>query len=314
VPKQVVPDNLKAGVTSPCYYEPTINPDYLELSRYYHTVIIPARVRKPKDKAKVEVAVQVAERWIMAVLRKRRFLSLEELNRAIGALVEILNNKVMKHLGKSRRELWEQLEKGCLKSLPPARYEYGEWRKATVGIDYHVRVEKNWYSVPWRLVHQSVDVRIGEGVIEIFQRGQAVTSHLRSLGENEALTKKEHMPEGHRAMASWTPERFLRWAEKIGNSTRELISQMLSMREYPEQNFRKCLGIIKQSDRYGADRLEAACRRALHYRIYSYRGIKEILDNSYDRLELSGEQREEPLRLHENIRGSGYYGKGKIEC
>jgi transposase len=314
VPDQVIPDNLKTGVTSPCYYEPTINPDYLDLSRHYHTVIIPARVRKPKDKAKVEVAVQVVERWIMAALRKRIFLSLEELNQAIRELLEVLNTKVMKHLGKSRRELWEHLEKGCLKPLPQKRYEYGEWRTAMVGIDYHVRVEKNWYSVPWRLVHQSVDVRIGEHVIEIFQRGQAVTSHPRSMGENEALTKKEHMPEGYRAMAAWTPERFLRWAEKIGGSTRELISRILSTREYPEQSFRKCLGIIKQADRYGSDRLEAACRRALHYRIFSYRGIKEILENNYDRLELLGEKREEPPCLHENIRGGGYYGKGEIEC
>lgn len=314
VPEQVVPDNLKVGVKSPCYYEPEINPAYLEMARYYHTAVIPARIKKPKDKAKVEVGVQVVERWILAVLRKRQFLSLGELNVAIRELLEILNLKKMKHLGKSRRELWESLERSELKPLPDSRYEYADWKMATVGIDYHVRVGHNSYSVPYRFSGQGVNVRIGEKSIEIFHQGRSVALHVRSHEKNQAITKKEHMPEKHNSMLSWTPERFLRWAEKIGPQTREMIERIMARREYPEQGYRKCLGILKQADRYGAERLEGACRRGLSFGIFSYRGIKEILENGYDRLAISPETEEEKPKRHENIRGAEYYGLGEEKC
>jgi transposase len=314
VPEQIIPDNAKVGVKSPCYYEPELNPDYLELARHYQTAVLPTRVRRPKDKAKVEVGVQVVERWILAVLRKQNFLSLGELNRAIKELLEVLNDKVMKHVGKSRHEIWDSLEKGCLKPLPEKRFEYGEWRKATVGIDYHLQYEKNSYSVPWTLIHQVVDMRVGEKVIEVFQRGKLVTEHLRSFGKNEALTKKEHMPEQHQAILEWTPERFLRWADKIGPQTRAMISQILSFREYPEQSYRKCLGILKLAERFGTDRLENACIRALRYRIYRYRSLKEILENGYDRLEPEKVKEEEaPAIAHDNIRGNVYFGQGEAK-
>lgn len=309
VPEQVVPDNLKSGVTSPCYYEPEINPTYHELSLHYNTVIMPARIRRAKDKAKVETGVLLVERWIMAALRNRPFFSLEELNAAIRELLERLNRKVMKTYGKSRRDLWENLEKDQLKPLPERRYEYQEYLTATVGIDYHVAYNKNRYSVPYTLIQQKLDVRVSERMVEILHKGQVVARHMRHRGQGEYITSHEHMPSNHQAMQNqWNGARLLRWAEKIGPETRQVIEAALSSQSYPEQAFRRCVGILNLTKKYGAERLEAACGRALRYRFHSYKSIKEILVNGFDRLTPGLDQNQDgTLPSHQNVRGSAYY-------
>ena len=310
VPDQVVPDNLKSGVTSPCYYDPIINQSYHELSLYYKTAIMPARVRKPKYKAKVEVGVQIAERWIMAVLRNEKFFSLDELNAAIRKLLERLNNKVMKRYGKSRRDLWEKLEKGQLKALPSTRYEYKKCKTVTVGVDYHVSFEKNNYSVPYGLIGQKAEVHAGERVIEIVHKGDVVARHLRSPGQGEYMTVREHMPSHHQAVqVKWNGPRFMRWAGTIGANTQAVIAEALESREHPEQAFRRCLGILGLEKRYGSERLEAACRRGLLLGHCSYRSIKHMLAHDYDRLEPHPDECEAETALprHANVRGSQYY-------
>jgi transposase len=310
VPDQVVPDNLKSGVSSPCFYDPIINQSYHELSLYYKTAILPTRVRKPKYKAKVEVGVLIAERWIMAVLRNEKFFSLDELNAAIRKLLERLNNKVMKRYGKSRRELWEKLEKGQLKALPSVRYEYKKCKTVTVGIDYHVSFEKNSYSVPYGLMGQKAEVHAAERMIEIVHKGDVVARHLRCLGQGEYITVREHMPSHHQSMqVEWNGLRFMRWASTIGANTEAVIAESLESREHPEQAFRRYMGILSLAKRYGPDRLEAACSRGRLFGHCSYRSIKHMLANDYDRLDQHPDEREPETTLpeHANVRGSQYY-------
>jgi transposase len=306
VPEIVVPDNLKAGVKHPCRYEPDLNPTYQNLAQHYGTAIIPARPRKPKDKAKVEVGVQVVERWILARLRNRTFFSLADLNQAIRELLDELNTRLMRHLGRSRRELFEMLDRPALKPLPEQPYEFAIWKKARVNIDYHVEFEKHYYSVPHRLIHKEVYVRAAESTIEIFFKGKRVASHRRSNTLGRHTTATEHMPSSHQKYQEWSPDRFTRWAETIGPHTTQLVQTLLASRKHPQQAYRSCMGILRLASRYGEDRLEAACRRALPAGIHSYKGVKNILDAKLDQVEP-----EEPTPVvptdHENIRGQTYY-------
>jgi transposase len=306
VPEIVVPDNLKAGVKHPCRYEPDLNPTYQNLAQHYGTAIIPARPRKPKDKAKVEVGVQVVERWILARLRNRTFFSLADLNQAIRELLDELNTRLMRHLGRSRRELFEMLDRPALKPLPEQPYEFAIWKKARVNIDYHVEFEKHYYSAPHRLIHKEVYVRAAESTIEIFFKGKRVASHRRSNTLGRHTTATEHMPSSHQKYQEWSPDRFTRWAETIGPHTTQLVQTLLTSRKHPQQAYRSCLGILRLASRYGAERLEAACRRALPAGIHSYKGVKNILDAKLDQVEP-----EEPTPVvptdHENIRGQTYY-------
>jgi transposase len=306
VPEIVVPDNLKAGVKHPCRYEPDLNPTYQNLAQHYGTAIIPARPRKPKDKAKVEVGVQVVERWILARLRNRTFFSLADLNQAIRELLDELNTRLMRHLGRSRRELFEMLDRPALKPLPEQPYEFAIWKKARVNIDYHVEFEKHYYSVPHRLIHKEVYVRAAESTIEIFFKGKRVASHRRSNTLGRHTTATEHMPSSHQKYQEWSPDRFTRWAETIGPHTTQLVQTLLASRKHPQQAYRSCMGILRLASRYGEDRLEAACRRALPAGIHSYKGAKNILDAKLDQVEP-----EEPTPVvptdHENIRGQTYY-------
>jgi transposase len=306
VTAQVVSDNLKAGITKACFYEPTVNRTYADLAAHYDTAVVPARPYKPRDKAKVEVGVQVAERWILAALRNRCFFSLAELNAAIRELVDKLNNRVTRHLGSSRRALFEELDRPALKALPQEPYEYAAWKECRVGLDYHVEVEKHYYSVPHTLLRQKLWARLTGRTVEIFHRGKRVAVHVRSSPNRRHTTVREHMPSSHRRYADWTPERVNRKAYEVGPDTGALVDLIMRERRHPEQGFRACIGIIRLAKTYGPDRLEAACARALEIGARSYSSVNSILKNNIDR------KRPEPATdgpaiTHPNIRGAGYF-------
>jgi transposase len=307
VPEAVVPDNAKTGVTSACFYEPDLNPTYQDMAQYYGTAVLPTRVRHPRDKAKVETGVQVVERWVIAPLRHRTFFSLEEINLAIAEKREELNLRTMEHLGKSRRELFESLDRPALRPLPGSPYEPAEWKRARVGIDYHIQYQRHYYSVPYELRHKDVELRVTEQTIEVFYRGRRVASHLRDATPGYHTTLPEHMPASHRASLEWTPDRFLRWAEKAGPATSEMVRTLLVSRAHPEQGYRAALGLMRLGSRYGQERLEDACRRALRFGLHSYRGVKNILEAGLDRIRPDEESVPRAETLHPNIRGTDYY-------
>jgi transposase len=259
-----------------CRYEPGINRSYADMATHYGTAIVATRVRKPRDKAKVEVAVQLVQRWVLARLRHRRFFSLAELNGAIGELIETLNSRPMRHLGASRRDLFEATERSALLRLPTEPYVYAEWRRCRAGIDYHVEVYGHWYSVPSRLMRETIEARITEQTVELFHRGTRVASHLRSSLRGRHTTIAEHMPSAHRRYADWTPTRLMREAAVIGPSTTALIEQILHAKPHPEQGFRACLGILRLVRAWGAERVEAACQRRIDIGARSYSSIASI--------------------------------------
>ena len=309
VPRAVVPDQLKSAVTIPCRYEPGIQRTYAELAVHYGTTILPARPAKPRDKAIAEVAVQVAERWIVARLRHETFYTLTALNERIGELLAALNAKPMRHYGgASRRELFERLERPHLGPLPAEPFEYADWLKAGVNVDYHVAVDHHFYSVPHTLVplHERLDVRLTATVVELFHRGQRVAAHRRSFERGRHTTLPAHMPKAHRAHAGWRPSRFVDWATTIGPQTAALVTAILADRPHPEQGYRSCLGILRLAKRYDPARLEAACARALTAGARSYRHVAAILKRGLDRATPGAPPAAAPL-LHENIRGRGYY-------
>ncbi len=307
VPQVVVPDNLKTGITKACFYEPDINPTYLDLANHYGTVVIPARVARPKDKAKVEAGVQIVEQWILARLRDRQFFSLQQLNRAVADLLGALNSKSFQKLPGSRKIMFETLERSALKLLPEHPYQYAEWKKATVNIDYHIEADYHYYSVPYQLIKKIMDVRITSNTIECFYKSRRVASHIRSYRKGGHTTLKEHMPKSHQKWAAWTPQRFIRWAAKIGPHTAALIEMVLNSRAYPQQGFRTCLGILRLAKSYGDDRLDAACQRAAAIGATSYKSVASMLKHNLDQRRMSEEPAAEAPIEHANIRGAQYY-------
>ena len=307
VPELVIPDNLKSGVSKACRYEPDVNPSYHDLARHYQTTVLPARVAKPRDKAKAENGVLLVERWILAALRNHRFFSMEELNREIARLLEQLNSKPFKKLAGCRKSCFAELDSPALKPLPLEPYELSYWKVARVHIDYHVEVEGHYYSVPYSLVKKQVDIRYTKTVIECFFKGKRVASHLREKGKGRHTTIKEHMPVGHRKYAEWTPERFKRWAAKIGPETLCLAKTLLVKRQHPQQAYRSLLGILRLGKAYGDSRLEAACSRALQINALSYRSIESILKFGLDQKPLPKTVSEDKPVSHGNIRGADYY-------
>jgi transposase len=307
VPKLVVPDNLKSAVSKASFYDPDINPSYLDLVNHYGTVVLPARVRRPKDKAKVETGVQIVERWILARLRNRQFFGLGQLNRAIAELLEDLNNRPFQKLPGSRKSAFESLDRPALGPLPSEPYQFAEWKKATVNVDYHIEVERHYYSVPHTLIKKKIDVRITNNTIECFYKNKRVASHIRSHHKGRHSTLKEHMPKSHQKWAQWTPDRFIRWAGKIGGHTQKLIENVLNSRAHPQQGFRTCLGILRLAKSYGDDRLEAACRRAVSIGGTSYRSVESILKHNLDQKPLPDQSSKSPPIDHTNIRGARYY-------
>jgi transposase len=304
----VVPDNPKTAVTRTNRYEPEVNLAYAELARHYGVAVIPARPRKPRDKAKVEQGVLLAERWILACLRDHVFFSLDEARAAVRKLVDKLNDRVMRRLKKSRRQLFEEIERATLKPLPSTPYELAQWARPRVNIDYHVVFEDHFYSVHYDLVHAQVDLRATETTVEIFFKNERVASHLRSFEKGKATTKAEHMPASHRAHAEWTPSRILEWVRKTGPNALALAEEIMRRRPHPQQGFRSCLGIIRLGERYGTERLERACARAVRHRAYSYRSVEAILKNKLDQVDDEvATEKQGTLPLHGNLRGSSYY-------
>src|SRR6201997_3348648 len=305
VARQTVSDNLKAGITKACFHEPTVNRTYADMARHYGTAIVPARPYKPRDKAKVEVGAQGVGRWILARLRHRRFFSLAELNAAIRVLLDELNDRPMQGWGMSRRALFEALDQPALGQLPPFPYEYAEWKRCRVNLDYHVEIAKHYYSVPHQLIRQEVEARITTTTVEIFHRGKRIASHRRSLRPHRPSTVPEHMPSAHRRYRDWTHERIRHEAETVGPDAAMLVDGILRSRPHPEQGFRSCIGILRLVKRYGAGRVDAACAPALALGTRSYTSVAAILKNH--RENAPAPTAEAPLLIHENIRGPGYY-------
>lgn len=306
VPGMVVSDNLKSGITKACFYEPAVNRTYAAMAGHYGTAIVPARPRKPRDKAKVETAVLLATRWIIAKLRNRKFFTLAGLNEAIRDCVADLNSRNSRHLGASRRALFEDIERAALKPLPAEPFEYAEWKQCRAGLDYHVEVFKHYYSVPSALLKEKLWARITARTVELFHNGKRVASHVRSSSNRQHTTIPEHMPSSHRRYADWTPESLKRKAAGIGPATAALVEIILRERSHPEQGFRSSIGIIGLVKSFGPERLEAACARALDIGARSYTSVKSILDTKRDR------QRPEPATdgpaiVHGNIRGPSYF-------
>lgn len=306
VPELLVPDNLKSAVKSPSRYEPDLNPSYAELAAHYGVTVLPARVRKPRDKAKVEAGVLLAQRWILARLRHRRFFGLDEVNRAIRPLLVELNRRPFKRLPGSRQNAFETVDRPALKPLPPTRYEFAEWKRATVGIDYHVELERHYYSVPYHYARQPVDVRSTAATVEIFHRGERLASHPRSRLPGRHTTAAAHLAPAHQAVAGWNAPRFLDWAAQVGPQTQSVIERLFQARTHPQQGYRTALGILRLAKAYGNDRLEAACQRAARLQAISYRSLASILKHGLDRQIPTPTQAPLPLQ-HANVRGPAYY-------
>lgn len=306
VTEAIVPDNLKSGVSKACRYEPDINPTYHDLANHYQTVVLPARVRKPRDKAKAEAGVLLVERWILARLRRHTFFSLAELNKTIQELLAVLNAKPFKKLPGSRQSRFVEIDKPALQPLPAAPYEIAYWKKAMVHLDYHVEVEGHYYSVPYTLVKKQLEIRYTRTTVECLYRNQRVASHLRNQVRGRHTTIREHMPPRHQQYSEWNPERFTRWAAKIGSQTKILTETLLVQRAHPQQAYRTLLGILRLGKAYGEQRLEAACDRALQINALSYRSIESILKNGLDQKPLQKQETSTPIQ-HSNIRGADYY-------
>lgn len=309
VPELLVPDNLKSAVIKADRYTPKINETYAELATHYQTAILPARPYKPKDKAKAEAAVLLVERWILARLRHQTFFSLSELNAAVAELLPPLNQRPFQGRTESRQSLYESIDRPALKSLPEVPYTYAEWSKARPGIDYHIEVDKRLYSVPHALVGVVLDVRVTDTAVEVMHKGQRVALHPRH-GKGRFVTLNEHMPKSHQAHRNWSPGRFLNWARAIGTATFDVVEGLLKDRPHPEHGYRACLGLLNLSRRYGHERLEQACARALAINSASYKSIASILKQGLDQLTLPNiDEAAEPAELpaHHNVRGAHYY-------
>ncbi|EHJ6763780.1 IS21-like element ISEc12 family transposase, partial [Escherichia coli] len=307
VPELVVPDNLKSATSRACKYDPDVNPTYQQMLEHYNVAVLPARPRKPKDKAKAEVGVQVVERWIMARIRHEIFYSLASLNQRIRELLERLNNKIMQKLGYSRAELFIQLDKPALKPLPEASYSYTLVKKVRVHADYHVEIDKHYYSVPCSLLGQQLEAWISGELVRLFNQGQEVAVHPRKRTYGYS-TRNEHMPEAHRQHATWTPERLLEWAGHIGSETHSYVLHILNSRPHPEQSYRFCLGLLNLHKKYSKARLNAACARALKTKVWRLSGIKSILEKGLDKQPVQDPKPDLLSTMeHENVRGSEYY-------
>lgn len=307
VPACIVPDNLKSAITDPCRYEPGINRSYQDFAAHYQTAVIPARPKAPKDKAKVEKAVQEVERQILAPLRHRHFSSFSELNEAITPLLKRLNERSMSDYGLSRWELFERVDQPALKPLPKYPFVFATWKRARVNLDYHIEVEKHYYSVPYWYIRRQVSVKISEQMVEIFSEHQRIAVHPRSSVPYRHSTLAEHMPPEHWAYKSQSQENFLAWAARIGPHTTTQVETIFASKPHDEQSFRTLKGLQSLASGYGAERLEAACRRANSFGMVGYRRLKSILQHHLDKTPILIEVASPPSIDHDNLRGAVYY-------
>lgn len=306
VPCLLIPDNLKSGVSHACRYDPDINPSYADMASYYDTVVLPARPYKPRDKPKAENGVLTVERGILARLRHTTFYNLPELNQAISDLLAELNNKPFQKMQGSRYSQFKELEQPSLKLLPARPYEYTEFKRLRVGIDYHIEIERHYYSVPYQYAREEVEVRLTAHILEVLVQGRRIASHERRYGPG-ATTCPSHMSESHRKHQEWTPESCLAWGLTIGRSTHCLLSLFFQQKSHPRQVYRLFLGLLKLVRRFGEKRLEDACRRGVFYGIYSYKKLKAVLEKGLDQESIPLLLEEKQPIEHANIRGSQYY-------
>jgi len=308
VPQLIVPDNAKTAIVKACFYDPQVNRTYADMAAHYGTALLPTRPRKPRDKAKVEAAVLIVERWLLGRLRRKTFYSLAEVNAAIAEMLKNLNEeRPIRRLGVTRRQLLEEVDRPALKALPVEPYEYCEWRLRRVGIDYHVEVDAHYYSVPYRFARAEVEARLTVRGVEIFHKGERIAVHLRMSGNHKHTTISDHMPSSHRRYAGWTIERIREDARKIGPATAALCEQILEARPHPEQGYRACLGVVRLVGPYGLERVEAAAERAIEIGAKTYGSVKSILDNKLDRKPAPKRAADAAPILHPNIRGPRYY-------
>ena len=310
-PDVLVPDQLRSAVSKPHRIDPEINATFAEMGRHYGCAVVPARPRKPRDKAAVEVGMQIAQRWILACIRNERFFSLDALNGRIRELLERLNTRRFQKKDDCRRTAFETLDRPAMRALPPTRFEVGEWKlDVGVGIDYCILLDHRPYSVPSTLIGQRVDVRVTARVVEIFHGGVRVALHMRSHGRKGlAVIDPEHRPRSHREYGAWPPERILEWAATFGPAVRELISEMLTKRPHPELSYRAALGVLRMGKTHGEERLEAACRKALSIGSPSYRSVAAILKHHLDRTAPPAMQLPAPPVANDDVRGGDYFDK-----
>lgn len=308
----IVPDNWKTGVTEACYYDPELNPTYRDWAEYYGTVVIPARVRKPRDKAKVENGVLIVERWILAALRHSTFFSLAALNEAVRELLVRLNQKKFRKLESTREKLFLEVDHPALKPLPASPFEFAKWKTARVHPDYHVEIDRHYYSVPYQYVSENVDVRFSEKTIEIFHNGRRIAAHVRSYMPGRHTTLKEHQPKKHQDL-QWTSASMVEKGNAVGPNTADVIQKIMQDRRHPELGYRACMGVLRLGKSYSNERLEAACRRALAMNVCTYRSIKSILEKSLDREQLTPQAIPAAhAEMHANVRGSNYYKREEV--
>jgi transposase len=307
VPELLVCDNLKSGITTPCRYEPEIQRTYEEMANYYGVAVLPARIVKPRDKAKVEAGVQIVEERILAPLRNRQFFTIAEIQEAMAPLLDELNHRPMQGRDHSRADLFSQVEQPALKPLPARPYEIGLWSRARVHLDYHIAVDDRFYSVPYTLLKQEVEVRRSAAIVEIYRKGERIASHPVIATKYGRSTQDAHMPQSHKEYAGWTSERLLTWVANTGPCTRKVGESILSSHAHPQLGFRSCLGLIRLSNRYGVERTESACRKALAMHAANYKVVKTILANNVDKQPDKPIEAPVPPVEHHNIRGADYY-------
>ena len=308
VPQLIVPDQLRSAVSRPCWYEPGVQRTYEELAEHYGTTVLPARPGKSRDKAKVEVGVQITQRWILARIRNQRFFSIEALNERIAELVDELNERTMRTYGASRLQLFDRLDRPALRPLPSTRFAHADWTTARVNLDYHIEFDHHYYSAPFTLIHEVLDVRATATSVELFLHRRRIASHARSHQRARHTTIAEHMPKAHQRHAEWTPARVLNWAAKVGPNVTTLVGAILEERKHPEHGYRSCLGILRLGKRFGEARLDAACRRAHEAGARSYRSVESILKRGLDRVPSTESSTASTTTVdHENIRGPDYY-------
>lgn len=306
VPAILVPDNLRVGVTRADRYEPELQRSYEELASHFGMTVIPARPYRPRDKPRVELTVLLVCRWILACLRHQRFFSLEELNAAIRPLLTKLNERTFQKLPGSRRSVFEEVDRPAMRALPTTAYVYAEWKRVRAAFDYHVDIDRHYYSIPHPLVGQELWARFSAATVEVFHRSQRVASHVRSYQRGAHTTLAEHMPQAHRAHAQWTPARLLSWGGSIGDNTQQIVEHLLQSKSHPEQAYRACLGLLALARQYGKERLEAASALAVKLNSPTRKSVLSILQSGRDQQPIDLKE-ELDLPEHSNVRGPNYY-------